>query len=115
MEFRVEIEREDDGRWIAEVIDLPDVLAYGDTRDQALAAAEAQFARLPYLHFPKTHQRWLKAFVTFARESAGGRPLAAWIADSYTPEKLKAWLDGHGLEGSYAAIFTVPTRSPYQW
>jgi len=82
---------------------------------QALETARAQFARFPYLHFPKTHQRWLKAFVEFARESAGGRPLAAWIADSYTPEKLKAWLDSHGLEGSYSAIFTAPTRSPYQW
>jgi hypothetical protein len=82
---------------------------------QAVEAADAQFARFPYLHFPKTHQRWLKPFVDFARESAGGRPLAVWIADSYTPEKLKAWLDSHGLEGSYSAIFTAPTRSPYQW
>ena len=82
---------------------------------QAMAEARAQFARFPYLHFPKTHQRWLKVFVEFAREDAGGRPLAAWIADSYTPEKLKAWLDSHGLEDSYAAIFTAPTRSPFQW
>ena len=82
---------------------------------QAMETAQAQFARFPYLHFPKTHQRWLKPFVDFARESAAGRPLAAWIADSYTPEKLKAWLDTHGLEGSYSAIFTMPTRSPYQW
>jgi protein tyrosine/serine phosphatase len=82
---------------------------------QALATADAQFARFPYLHFPKTHQRWLKVFVEFAREDAGGRPLAAWLSESYTPEKLKAWLDSHGLEDSYAAIFTTPTRSPYQW
>jgi protein tyrosine/serine phosphatase len=82
---------------------------------QALETARAQFARFPYLHFPKMHQRWLKAFVEFARESAGERPLAAWIAESYTPEKLKAWLDSHGLEGSYSAVFTTPTRSPYQW
>ena len=31
---------------------------------------------------------------------ASGRPLAAWIADAYTPEKLKAWLDAQGLAGS---------------
>jgi protein tyrosine/serine phosphatase len=82
---------------------------------QAMAVAQAQFARFPYLHFPKTQQRWLKPFLDFAQESAGGRPLAAWISDSYTPEKLKAWLDARGLAGSYAAIFTAPTRSPRQW
>ncbi|HEY2010315.1 MAG TPA: hypothetical protein VGH23_15100 [Rhizomicrobium sp.] len=81
----------------------------------ALAAADAQFARFPYLHFPKTHQRWLKLFPEFAREDSGGAPIAQWIAQSYTPEKLKAWLDAKGMEGSYAAIFTKPTRSPRQW
>ena len=34
--FRIEVEREDHGRWIAEVMDLPGVLAYGTTRDEAL-------------------------------------------------------------------------------
>ena len=82
---------------------------------RAMAAARAQFARFPYLHFPKTHQRWLAPFVEFAQESAQGRSLKDWVADGYTPEKLKAWLDGHGLADSYAAIFTTPTRSPYQW
>ena len=37
MKFTVEIEQEEDGRWIAEVIDLPGVLAYGNTPEQALA------------------------------------------------------------------------------
>jgi hypothetical protein len=82
---------------------------------QALDAARAQFARFPYLHFPKPHQRWLAPFLDFAHESAEGQPLAAWIANGYAPEKLKAWLDAHGLAGSYAAIFIAPTRSPRQW
>ena len=81
----------------------------------AMPAALAQFARFPYLHFPKTQQRWLKPFLDFARQDANGAPLAAWIGASYTPEKLKAWLDSHDLAGSYAAIFTTPTRSPRQW
>jgi protein tyrosine/serine phosphatase len=81
----------------------------------ALAAADAQFARFPYLHFPKTHQRWLKLFPEFAREQCKDAPLAQWIAQNYTPEKLKAWLDARGMAGSYAAIFTRPTRSPRQW
>jgi protein tyrosine/serine phosphatase len=81
----------------------------------AMDAALAQFARFPYLHFPKTDQRWLKAFPEFARQDCNGSPLAQWIRQSYTPEKLKAWLDARGMAGSYAAIFTVPTRSPRQW
>ena len=40
-DFTVEIEREDDGRWISEVTDLPGVLAYGSTRDEAFAKAKA--------------------------------------------------------------------------
>jgi predicted RNase H-like HicB family nuclease len=33
--FRIELECEDDGRFIAEVVELPGVLAYGQTRDEA--------------------------------------------------------------------------------
>ncbi|MBK5258040.1 MAG: type II toxin-antitoxin system HicB family antitoxin [Thermoanaerobaculia bacterium] len=40
-EFTVEIEREEDGRWIGEVADLPGVLAYGSTREEAVARAKA--------------------------------------------------------------------------
>ena len=42
----VELEREADGRWLAEVIDLAGVLAYGATRDEALAMAEALALRV---------------------------------------------------------------------
>jgi predicted RNase H-like HicB family nuclease len=44
--FVVEIEREDDGRWIAEVVALPGVLAYGASREEALARAEELALRL---------------------------------------------------------------------
>jgi len=81
----------------------------------AMNVALAQFARFPYLHFPKAQQRWLKLFPEFAREDGHGAPLAQWIAQSYTPEKLKAWLDARGMQSSYSAIFTRPTRSPWQW
>jgi predicted RNase H-like HicB family nuclease len=33
----IEIEQEDDGRWIAEVSDLPGVMAYGKSPDEAKA------------------------------------------------------------------------------
>ena len=41
MEFEVDFEREEDGRWIGEVISLPGVMAYGSTRDEAQAKVEA--------------------------------------------------------------------------
>jgi predicted RNase H-like HicB family nuclease len=40
-DFTVEIELEDDGRWIGEVVDLPGVLAYGSNREEAVARAKA--------------------------------------------------------------------------
>jgi predicted RNase H-like HicB family nuclease len=40
-EFTVDVECEDDGRWIGEVTDLPGVLSYGATREEAVAKAKA--------------------------------------------------------------------------
>ena len=40
MHLSIETEREDDGRWIAEIPQLPGVLAYGATADEASARAE---------------------------------------------------------------------------
>jgi predicted RNase H-like HicB family nuclease len=44
--FRIELERETDGRWIAEVIELPGVLAYGLTQDEAVAHVQALALRV---------------------------------------------------------------------
>ena len=44
--FEIETEREDDGRWIAEIRSLPGVMAYGSSRSQAVAAAEALALRV---------------------------------------------------------------------
>ncbi len=46
MKFIVEIELGDDGRWLAEVPQLPGCLAYGKTADQAAARAEALALRV---------------------------------------------------------------------
>lgn len=81
----------------------------------AMAAARAQYARLPYLHFPKKHQRWLKPFVEFARQDAQGAPLADWITDGYTPQKLQVWLAARGMGDFYKGVFERPKRSPFQW
>jgi predicted RNase H-like HicB family nuclease len=40
MKFEIECEREEDGRWLAEVPQLPGVLAYGSSADEAMAKAE---------------------------------------------------------------------------
>jgi predicted RNase H-like HicB family nuclease len=39
--YKIETEQESDGRWIAEITSLPGVLAYGATRVEAIANAEA--------------------------------------------------------------------------
>ena len=44
--MKIEIEREEDGRWIAEVSDLPGILAYGKTREEAIAKVEALALRV---------------------------------------------------------------------
>ena len=46
MKFTVELDREVDGRWIADVPELPGVSVYGPTRDDAIAAAKALALRV---------------------------------------------------------------------
>jgi predicted RNase H-like HicB family nuclease len=42
----VETERETDGRWLAEVVELPGVLAYGASQDEAIAHVQALALRV---------------------------------------------------------------------
>lgn len=46
MKFTIEHEREEDGRWVAEVPELPGVLAYAATLDEAVAKAEVLALRV---------------------------------------------------------------------
>ncbi len=46
MKYAIEHEREEDGRWLAEVPELPGVLAYGTTADEAMAKAEVLALRV---------------------------------------------------------------------
>lgn len=46
MNFTIESEQEDDGRWLAEVRDLPGVLAYGGSREEAIARAQVLALRV---------------------------------------------------------------------
>lgn len=44
--MKIELEREEDGRWIAEVPDLPGAMVYGQTRQEALTKVEALALRI---------------------------------------------------------------------
>jgi predicted RNase H-like HicB family nuclease len=46
MNFIVELEQEEDGRWIAEVVEIPGAMAYGRTLEEAMARAEALALRI---------------------------------------------------------------------
>ena len=63
MNFSIECEEEVDGRWIAEVPQLPGVLCYGKTADDAMAKAEvlalrAMADRLEHNQFPRCGRTW---------------------------------------------------------
>jgi predicted RNase H-like HicB family nuclease len=44
--MNIEIDREDDGRWIAEVPELPGTMAYGKSRNEAIARVKALTLRV---------------------------------------------------------------------
>ena len=46
MNLRIDLEQEEDGRWVAEVPDLSGVMAYGTDREQALALVQALALRV---------------------------------------------------------------------
>ena len=46
MSLPIEIEQEDDGRWLAEIPDVPGVMAYGATPEEAAASARALALRV---------------------------------------------------------------------
>lgn len=46
MSFTIETEQEEDGRWLSEVLELPGVLVYGQTRDEAIARVQALALRV---------------------------------------------------------------------
>ncbi len=42
MRLRIDVGREDDGRWLAEVVEWPRVMAFGDTREEAVRRVMAR-------------------------------------------------------------------------
>ena len=46
MQLDLEVEREEDGRWIAEITNMPGAMAYGQTRPEAIQKARALALRV---------------------------------------------------------------------
>lgn len=46
MNLRIKIEREDDGRWVAEIPEIPGVMVYGQTREEAISRVQALALRV---------------------------------------------------------------------
>jgi hypothetical protein len=71
----------------------------------AIDEAQAQFARFPFLHFPKQEQRWLRRFLPYAHTQSGGQPLADWIRRDYDPAAFARWLQANGMDTFFRGIF----------
>jgi predicted RNase H-like HicB family nuclease len=71
MTFTVKYKREDDGRWLAEVLELPGVLAYGRRSDEAIARAQALALRT--LADRLEHAESAPEFVNFSPVSTATR------------------------------------------
>lgn len=68
MRLTVETEQEDDTRWIAEILELSGVLAYGSTRDEAIARAQALALRV--IAERLEHEETTPELLTIAFEAA---------------------------------------------
>lgn len=68
MKLTIDTEQEDDGRWIGEVPELPGVLVYGATRDEAMARAEALALRVLAERLEHAEARAVPLTITVAAE-----------------------------------------------
>ena len=76
MNFKIELDREDDGRWIAEVPELPGVMTYGKSRDDAIAHVQALALRVLADRLARGKRPGLIACASATRRPAG-RPSPA--------------------------------------
>ena len=50
LKFTIETEQETDGRWLAEVMEIPGALAYGATNDESVARANSPSLTISMIH-----------------------------------------------------------------
>jgi len=55
----IECELEEDGRWIAEIMDLPGVMSYGQSREEAIAKVESLALRVLADRVEHGEKEWL--------------------------------------------------------
>ena len=65
MNFTIECEQELDGRWLAEVPQLPGVLCYGQSADEAMAKAEVQALRTVAERLEQSELRPVEITISF--------------------------------------------------
>lgn len=70
MALKIELDRETDGRWIAEIPSLPGVMCYGSTRKEAIARVRALALRVIADRLEKAKNTPESLTVTFASASA---------------------------------------------
>ena len=117
MKFTVECEREEDGRWIAEVMELPGVLAYGKTRREAVAKVQALGLRVvadriavdPAVHHGKPVVRGTRVPVDIVVGSLAGGMTFEEVQHDYgiAPEDVHACL-AHAAGGLNLATECEP-------
>ena len=73
MRFRIEVEQEDDGRWIAEVTGLPGVVAYGITQEEAEHKVQGLARRVMADRLENGEAPADLVDITLSRLTAGGR------------------------------------------
>src|SRR5260370_4764997 len=82
MELSIECERETDGRWIAEIVQIPGAMAYGATRDEAMAKAEVVALRAIADRIEHGEAKPLDVSISLAAAWPTGRRLAharSWL------------------------------------
>jgi hypothetical protein len=71
------------------------------------ARAEKQFSLWPYLHRPRSSQRWLQLFLPFARERSSERTLRSWLGQAYSAQAFRDWLEERGEHQAFAGLYGV--------
>lgn len=66
MQFTIETEQEGDGRWIAEIVEIPGVMKYGTNREDAIRQAEALALRVIAERIEEGEQLTAPIEITFA-------------------------------------------------
>lgn len=78
MIFRIEVEQEEDGRWLAEVLELPGAMAYGPSREEAVAHAKALALRAMAERLeqggPRCEGSWRGVDSSQSSSTLGGKP-----------------------------------------